>query len=96
MKKAFLLLFILLLFSAVTVVYSESSDEVEMVVYIRADGSVEPSTAPIERSGNVYTFTGDIQGSIFVERDNVVIDGRGFVLQGTGRDDYRYAIPESN
>jgi len=96
MKKAYLLLFILLLFSAVTVVDSESPADVEMVVYIRADGSVEPLTVPIERDGNVYTFTGDIQGSIFVERDNVVIDGRGFVLQGTGRDDYRYAIPESN
>jgi parallel beta-helix repeat protein len=96
MKKAYLLLFILLLFSAVTVVDSESPADVEMVVYIRADGSVEPLTVPIERDGNVYTFTGDIQGSIFVERDNVVIDGRGFVLQGTGRDDYRYAIPEIN
>ncbi len=58
-------------------------------VYIRADGSVEPSTAPIQRNGNVYTLTGDIHGSIVVERSNVVIDGAGFTLQGTGADDHR-------
>ena len=96
MKKVFFLLLVLLLFSAVTVVYSENSDELEMVVYIRADGSVEPSTVPIERDGNVYKFTGDIQASIIVERDNVVIDGSGFALQGTGTDNYRYTIPATN
>ena len=96
MKKVFFLLLVLLLFSAVTVVYSENSDELEMVVYIRADGSVEPSTVPVERDGNVYKFTGDIQASIIVERDNVVIDGSGFTLQGTGRDDFRSAMLQIN
>ena len=61
----------------------------EGTVYIRADGSVEPSTAPIQRNGNVYTLTGDIRGSIVVERSGIVIDGAGFTLQGTGADDYR-------
>lgn len=96
MKKAFLLLLILLLFSAVTVVDSESTAETRNMIYIRSDGSVEPSTAPIQCVENVYTFTADIQGMIIVEKDNVVIDGAGFALRGTGRDDYRYAIPEVN
>ncbi len=96
MKKAYLLLYILLLFSAVTVVDSESPAATENVIYIRADGSIEPSTAPIERDGNVYTFTDNIQASIIVEKNNTVIDGAGFTLQGTGADDYRYAIPEIN
>ncbi|MGC8954440.1 MAG: hypothetical protein ACP5N5_06980, partial [Desulfurococcus sp.] len=26
-------------------------------IYIRADGSIDPPTAPIRRDGNVYTFT---------------------------------------
>lgn len=58
-------------------------------IYIRQDGTVDPSTAPIQRNGDVYTFKGDISGSIIVERNNVVIDGAGFTLRGTGAEDYR-------
>jgi parallel beta-helix repeat protein len=55
------------------------------VIYIRADGSIDPPTAPISTLNNViYTFTSDISGSIWVERSNVVIDGNGFTLQGDG------------
>jgi len=56
----------------------------EDIIYIRADGTVEPDNAPIKRDGNVYTFTGNIYDSIVVERDNVVVDGCGYTLQGTG------------
>lgn len=97
MKKAFLLLFsMFLLLSTVMVVDSASPSATRNLIYVRSDGSVEPSTAPIQRVGNVYTFTDDVQGSIIVEKDNVVIDGAGFTLQGTGADDYRSAIPEFN
>jgi len=52
---------------------------------IRSDGSVDPSTAPIQRDGNLYTFTDDIVGyTIAFERDNVVIDGGGYTLTGNG------------
>jgi parallel beta-helix repeat protein len=88
MKKAFLLLFILLLFSAVTFVDSASPAATRNLIYVRSDGSVEPSTAPIQRVGNVYTFTDDIKVSVIVERDNCVVDGAGFTLQGTGVDDF--------
>jgi parallel beta-helix repeat protein len=87
MKKAFLPLFILLLLSAVTVADSASPAATRNLIYIRSDGSVEPSTAPLQRVGNVYTFTADVQGSIIVEMDNVAIDGAGFALQGTGAND---------
>lgn len=60
----------------------------ESTIYIRADGSVDPSDAPIRNTGNVtYTFTSDIFVSadgIVVERDNVVVDGDGYVLHGLG------------
>ncbi len=57
-------------------------------IIIRSDGKVDPGTAPIQRDGNVYTFTGDINidsgdCGIEVDRDNIVIDGAGFTLQGT-------------
>ena len=54
-------------------------------VYIRSDGSIDPSAVPIQREGNIYTFTGDLTNStITVECDNIVIDGAGFKLQGNG------------
>ncbi|MEM4713499.1 MAG: C25 family cysteine peptidase [Candidatus Bathyarchaeia archaeon] len=54
-------------------------------IYIRADGSIEPSTEYIERDGNVYTLTGNIaaEGDIIViEKDNIVLDGAGYTIQG--------------
>jgi len=52
-------------------------------VYIRADGDVEPSWVPIERNGDVYTFTGDIivdgdATGMIIERDNMTLDGAGY------------------
>ncbi|MEM2099569.1 MAG: NosD domain-containing protein [Candidatus Bathyarchaeia archaeon] len=58
---------------------------IEGAIYIRADGSVE-GTAAIRRDGNVYTFTGNVYGAIVVEKDNVVVDGAGYTLQGTGNE----------
>jgi len=54
-------------------------------IYIRADGSIDPSTAPIYTVDNVtYTFTGNINDSIVIERDNIVVDGAGYTVEGTG------------
>ena len=54
-------------------------------IYIRADGSVDPPTAPIYSADNVtYTFTAPPNASIVVERNNTVVDGNGYRLQGSG------------
>jgi parallel beta-helix repeat protein len=61
-------------------------------IYIKPDGSVDPETAPIQRVEDTYTFTGDIyapidvldRSAIVVERDNIVLDGAGYSLQGAG------------
>ena len=55
-------------------------------IYIRADGSVDPSDAPILNAGNLcYTLTADIYESdgIVVEKDNIVVDGAGYTIGGT-------------
>jgi len=55
-------------------------------VYIRADGSVDPSTAPIQRDGDLYTIIGNITSDshgIMIERDNLTLDGAGYTVQGT-------------
>jgi parallel beta-helix repeat protein len=55
------------------------------IIYIKADGSIDPSTANITSSDNVtYTFTADINASIVVEKNNTVVDGAGYTLQGIG------------
>ncbi len=54
-------------------------------IYIRANGSVDPPDAPISTFDNItYTFIDNIYDSIVVERDNIVVDGAGYTLQGSG------------
>jgi len=53
-------------------------------IYIRTDGSIDPPTAPIQRVGDYYTFTANIYDSIIIERDNIVVDGAGYTVQGAG------------
>ena len=50
-------------------------------IFIKADGSGE-GTNKIQRAGNIYMFTSNIEGSIVIEGINVVLDGAGFTLQG--------------
>jgi parallel beta-helix repeat protein len=53
-------------------------------IYIRPDGSIEGTTS-IQTVDNVtYYFVADINGSITVERDYIVLDGAGHTLQGLG------------
>jgi len=59
------------------------SVEANGTIHIRADGTVD-GTNKIQRSGNVYAFTDDVFDSIVVEKDDVVVDGAGYGLQGTG------------
>jgi parallel beta-helix repeat protein len=55
----------------------------EGTIYIRADGTVE-GTDKIQREGNVYTFTDNINGEIVVEMDGIVVDGADYTLYGNG------------
>ena len=86
MKKS---LSLLILFTALSIAAFSASLKIHPVqavyvgtVYIRSDGTVEPSDAPIENVGNVtYSLTGYINGSIIIERDNITLDGKGNLLQ---------------
>ena len=80
-KSAFVVLLVLSLilvtFPQIGVVTAEAT------IYIRSDGSVT-GTDKIQRNGDIYSFTGNVSGSIVVEKDGVVIDGNGFWLEGSG------------
>ena len=84
MQKASLLTLILLSLSLLTHTFNLQPVQASTIIYIRANGNVDPPTAPIQRNVNVYTFTNNIQGSIIVERDNIIVDGASYTLQGTG------------
>ena len=50
-------------------------------VTIKADGTVEPSNAPILKNENVYTLTRNFTGTISIYRDNAVFNGAGYTIQ---------------
>ncbi len=53
------------------------------IIYIRNDGSVDPPDGRILNSDNMtYTFSSNINDSVIVERDNIVIDGASCLLSG--------------
>jgi len=67
--------------------YSPDSNQsnVKQYITIYPDGSISDPNAPIARDGNIYTLTGDIGGSIRVQKDNIVIDGQGHRIFGYGK-----------
>ncbi len=54
-------------------------------IYIRADGNVDPSDAPISKDAKnvTYSLTADIANrTIIIERNNIVLDGNNFKIFG--------------
>ncbi len=47
------------------------------------DGSIQPSDAPIQRSGDVYTLTSDVHvRGLSIEKAGITLDGAGYTLSG--------------
>jgi parallel beta-helix repeat protein len=78
-------LIILLVLSFIFVSFGVQSARADTPIYIKADGSIQPSTSNITTVDNVlYTFTGNNSNRLVVEKDNIAINGMGYTLQGTG------------
>jgi len=75
-------LLLALLFSALAGTLAGAA-AAEGTVYIRADGSVV-GTDKIQRDGDLYVLTDNLQLGIQVQRSNIIIDGSGYTLQGDG------------
>jgi parallel beta-helix repeat protein len=72
----------LVLIGMLTLAFDIQPAKAQGTIYIRADGSVEGTTY-IQTADNVtYVFVGDINGFVVVERNNIIIDGKGFTLYG--------------
>lgn len=86
-RKLVLMLILTLLISTLNIAFYVQRAKASGTIYIRADGSIDPPTAPISTSDNVtYVLTGNITSDgdgIVVERDNIVVDGSGFSIEGS-------------
>jgi parallel beta-helix repeat protein len=84
-RKAVLgIMLTLLLIGMLSLTFDIQRVEASGTIYIKADGSIE-GTTDISSADNVtYTFSDNIYDSIVIERDNIVIDGAGHTLQGSG------------
>jgi hypothetical protein len=76
---------VLLLASMIATVQFVEAQPTQTII-IKPDGSVAPNTSLLERNGTIYTFKGDIFGTIWVQTGNIVIEGAGQTLQGNGVD----------
>ncbi|MBN1784301.1 MAG: right-handed parallel beta-helix repeat-containing protein [Candidatus Bathyarchaeota archaeon] len=91
LKKLSSFVLILLLCFIWVAFFNNPTVKAQSTIYILSDGSVE-GTDKIQRNGNVYTFLGNISidvsgvNGIMIEKDNTVIDGAGYVLQGDGNE----------
>ena len=89
MKKTALVLTLAFLLSTITIgsqVANLANAQTSTEITIKEDGNIE-GTNKIQRTKNVYTFTGNLSGNIQVQKSNIVIDGAGFTLKannGTG------------
>ncbi len=84
MNKSFNIVLVLISLMALLIVNIQPVKGLSLgPVFIIADGSVA-GTNNIRRNGAIYILTGNISGSIWVQRSNIVIDGAGYFVQGNG------------
>lgn len=51
--------------------------------FIRSNGDVDPPTLPIQRNGNSYVLTNNIENyTLEIQRSSILLDGAGFTIQG--------------
>ena len=87
-KKAFtvavMVLALLIAMPARTLLVNKVSAQSAEVITIKPDGTINPSTAPIAKIGNVYKMTGNISASVTVQKSNIIFDGDGYTIQSPG------------
>jgi parallel beta-helix repeat protein len=86
-ESASLLVLLIILTVSLLSAIEVQSVEASGTIYISADGGIDPRDAPISTIDNVtYTLTGNITGdygsALFVERDNIVVDGSAHTIDG--------------
>ena len=83
MRKGVALLFVLIVLAGSFIVYTSNVKAQSTNIYINADGDIV-GTNNIQRNGDLYVLTGNISGSILVQKSNIILDGAGYTLEGYG------------
>jgi len=83
-QRTIFLISLLFLATISSVTLEVQKVEASGTIYIRADGSVDGTTDIWTDDNITYTFTSNIYDEIVVERNNIVVDGAGYAVQGTG------------
>jgi parallel beta-helix repeat protein len=53
--------------------------------FIKTDGSLQPQTLPIQKTGNIYTLTDNIYNlTLEIQTGNIILDGANYTFQGNG------------
>jgi parallel beta-helix repeat protein len=79
------ILLLLSLLGMLASAFSLQPAEANGAIYIHADGDISPSGAPVSSLDNVtYTFIGTITDCIIIERNNIIVDGAGYTVEGNG------------
>jgi parallel beta-helix repeat protein len=73
----------LLLFAGMLPLVGALPTKTNETIYIRLNGNVEGTTS-ILRDGDLYIFIDNINDPIVIDRDNMTLDGAGYILQGFG------------
>jgi parallel beta-helix repeat protein len=54
-------------------------------IYIRSDGSISPSSAPISTADKItYRLTGPLYNEIVIQKSGLIVEGNSQTIQGTG------------
>jgi parallel beta-helix repeat protein len=87
----------LLIFGTLVLMSCVKAAWAQGATYIRSDGSIDPPGAPITTADRVtYVLTGNITGSVVVERNNIVLKGAGYVMGGSAAEDGITLLGRSN
>jgi parallel beta-helix repeat protein len=85
-RTVFAITIMVLIISMFTALGSVREARALETIYIRADGSIEPPAAPIQRNGDIFTLTNNIASDfdgIVIERNNTILNGAGHTIEGT-------------
>ncbi|MCW4051765.1 MAG: right-handed parallel beta-helix repeat-containing protein [Candidatus Bathyarchaeota archaeon] len=82
-RKLGCILGLVLLLASIGFIIRVQKVEASDTITIQADGTID-GTSKIENVGDmVYTFTDNLNDSIYIERSNIILDGAGYSLNGS-------------
>ncbi len=71
--------------------------QISEVITIKPDGTIDPSSAPLTRTGNEYRLTSDLYGynRILVQASSIVLNGEGHTVYGNWYRDFNWISLEN-